>query len=168
VSSPLSQATARIHDSEPGFGSLAFPERTAGPLLFCKNLKPWRFHTLVRGGSPSSSASGRNRSRGTPRLRLFVRDRDRSRLDSRGLASPPCVATVGSAKLLSWGFPKIASPPVSAPHVRTLFSQESRAVAHPRREDATLRARSALAVPPGFSGFLRATPCRFIAPCNRS
>jgi len=49
VSSPLSQATARIHDSEPGFGSLAFPERTAGPLLFCKNLKPWRFHTLVRG-----------------------------------------------------------------------------------------------------------------------
>lgn len=27
---------------------------------------------------------------------------------------------------------------------------------------------SALAVPPGFSGLLRASPCRFIAPCNRS
>jgi len=33
---------------------------------------------------------------------------------------------------------------------------------------ATLCIRSALAVPPGFSGFLRTSPCRFIAPCNRS
>jgi len=86
-------------------------------------LKPRRFHAFWSvDGSPSPSASGRNRSRGTPRLRVFIRDRDCSRLDSRGLASPPCVATAGSAKLLSWGFPKIASPPVSAPHVRTVFS----------------------------------------------
>jgi len=51
--------------------------------------------------------------------------RQRPRLlssDSRGFASPPCVATEHSAKLLSWGFPKIASPPVSAPHVRTVLS----------------------------------------------
>lgn len=33
---------------------------------------------------------------------------------------------------------------------------------------ATSRTRSALAVPPGFDGFLRATLCRFVAPCCRS
>lgn len=29
------------------------------------------------------------------------------------------------------------------------------------------RARSALTVPPGFGGLLRASPCRFVAPCSR-
>jgi hypothetical protein len=36
-----------------------------------------------------------------------------------------------------------------------------------RPELATARTRSALAVPPGFGGFLRASLCRFVAPCSR-
>jgi hypothetical protein len=32
---------------------------------------------------------------------------------------------------------------------------------------ATLRTRSALAVPPGYDGFLRWVRCRFVAPCSR-
>jgi len=32
---------------------------------------------------------------------------------------------------------------------------------------ARSRTRSALAVPPGFDGFLRAVPCRSVAPCSR-
>lgn len=36
-----------------------------------------------------------------------------------------------------------------------------------RPEAATLRTRSALAVPPGFDGLLRPTSRRFFAPCNR-
>lgn len=80
------------------------------------------FCTVVRGRAPSSSAPGRNRSRGPPDLRVLVRDRDHSRLDSRGLAASDRVATAFSAKLLSWGFPKIASPPASTPHVRPRVS----------------------------------------------
>lgn len=119
----------------------------------------------VRGRAPSSSAPGWNRSRGPPDLRVLVRDRDHSRLDSRGLASSDRVATAFSAKLLSWGFPKIASPPASKPHVRCFL--RPRMVAHP----SARRCHPSRALRPCRSSRLRPfPPCgprRFIAPCNR-
>lgn len=67
-------------------------------------------------------------------------------------------------KLLSWGYSK---DPLHrhAPRVHSQMLPESCTL---RPVLATAQVRSALAVPPGFDGFLRATLRRFIAPCNQS
>lgn len=44
----------------------------------------------------------------------------------------------------------------------------SRTVTRPSARGCQPRARSVLAVPPGFDGFLRASRCRSVAPCTRS
>jgi hypothetical protein len=71
-------------------------------------------------------------------------------------------------ELLSWGLSKdlplhqhqrCASTPCRDP------SQGTRPDI--RRGFACSHARSVLAVPPGFDGFLRTAPCRFVAPCSR-
>jgi len=67
----------------------------------------------------------------------------------------PCASTPGQPHASSRYFPE-------GKH-RT----ESRCVAALRPELARAQTRSALAVPPGFSGFLRASLCRFVAPCSR-
>jgi len=78
-----------------------------------------------------------------------------------------CAATPILTGLLSWGFPKFAPPPTSPPRVH---SRTDLLLGRPalRLGPARFRARSVLAVPPGFDGLLRATVCRFVAPCSRS
>jgi hypothetical protein len=78
-----------------------------------------------------------------------------------------CAATPASTGLLSWGFPKSAPPPTCPSRVHSRVDPLGRRPAL-RLETARSRARSALAVPPGFDGLLRATTCRLVASCSRS
>jgi hypothetical protein len=81
--------------------------------------------------------------------------------------SAGCAATPVPTGLLSWGFPKSAPPPTSPSRVHSrvdlLWGRPAL-----RLGPARHRTRSALAVPPGSDGLLRATACRFVAPCSRS
>jgi len=78
-----------------------------------------------------------------------------------------CAATPVPTGLLSWGFPKSAPPPTSPSRVHSgadhLWGRPDL-----RLGPARHRTRSVLAVPPGSDGLLRATACRFVAPCSRS
>jgi hypothetical protein len=78
-----------------------------------------------------------------------------------------CAATPFPTGLLSWGFPKFAPPPTSPSRVHSradlLWGRPALRLGPTRH-----RTRSALAVPPGSDGLLRATTCRFVAPCSRS
>jgi len=68
--------------------------------------------------------------------------------------------------ILSWGF-QFAPPSASALRVHSRPPDLANETWRLRFGAAVSRTRSVLAVPPGFDGFLRASPCRFVAPCNR-
>jgi hypothetical protein len=159
VSSPLRslQTTARFHLSKSEHRSLAFPVNPPWS---------WRFHAGPTRDSPDSSARGRNRLHGPHGLRLFVRDTSRfvrPPLFSSPAGKPAWVEGGSSLGVFQRSPLHQHQRHTSAPY----FYDPGWLPTH-RREVARLRARSALAVPPGFDGLLRVTPCRFIAPCNRS
>jgi hypothetical protein len=67
-----------------------------------------------------------------------------------------------NAKLLSWGFPKIASPPASTPHVRCRIFVQPRMVAHP----SARRCHPSRALRPCRSSRLRRfPPCGLLQVC---
>jgi len=142
VSSPLLRTTARFHHSKSERRSLAFPA--------CPPWS-WRFHTGPTRDSPDSSDHSRDRSRGPHDLRLFVRDTSRFARPPYFFLFPCWLTSKGWGRLLSWGFPKISSPPASAPHVRT----------------ALLRSQASSGCPP--SAVARSCqPSRAIRPCRSS
>jgi len=111
VSSPLLQATARFHHTEPERGSLAFPACPPWPSRF-------------RAGPPRDFPDSSDHVSALAALVTFASPSE-THLDSCGLASSIAVTSDFRAKLLSWGFPKISSPPASTPRVH------SQMVAHP-------------------------------------
>jgi len=67
----------------------------------------------------------------------------------------------------SLGVVQRSPPSTSALRVHSQLRGLANEVRRLRLGVATPRTRSVLAVPPGFDGFLRASPCRFVAPCSR-
>lgn len=86
---------------------------------------------------------------------------------------PLRVFFASDSRRLSWGcqrFPPSTSRfarPLPALHHPKMAAATNRSVERLRPEVATLQTRSVLAVPPGSDGFLRASSCRFVAPCSR-
>jgi len=85
-----------------------------------------------------------------------------SRLRGRGVVRHRNSASSARARAPLLGFSKDAPPSRSEPRVH------SRAVTRSSARGCQPRARSVLAVPPGFDGFLRALRRRSVAPCTRS
>jgi len=151
----------KLHGPARGFPSSCARGRATYSLTLVTFASPSEMLSGSRG--PSPFVHGRVRGRGPKASGSSPLDPDRIGTPLMGLSmiAPPstCLPSVHSRSCPGSGEPPARLFPEgswSAGFVHAL-----------RLEVATFRARSALAVPPGFGGLLRWAGRRFVAPCSR-
>ena len=95
-------------------------------------------------------------------ITLSIACGSRRRASARGTSEDVGLCRCARIRAPLLGFSK------DAPPSRYESRVHSRTVSRPSARGCHPRARSVLAVPPGFDGFLRASRCRSVAPCTRS